>query len=234
MHIPFLQHALDAVFPPQCLGCKKYAQTYLCHQCFNSIPLNVDFVCLGCGVKTESQKPCPECISRWSLDGLYVATQYSHPLLEKVIKGYKYRFIDSLSVPLAKLMGRYLVSIKESPFKDNPLLVSVPLHPRRFRWRGFNQSDLLAKELSINFGLEYINCLVKNKATQPQAEQKDKESRMNNIGSSFRCINSEVVKGRSILLIDDICTTGATLNECARVLKESGAQIVFGFTVARG
>ena len=112
-------------------------------------------------------------------------------------------------------------------------LVGVPLHPRRLRERGYNQSGLLAGELSKRIGMPVIeDCLVRVKEAQPQVRAADVEERRRNVVDAFVC-RDERVKGKRIILIDDVCTSGATLDSCAAALKNNGAASVWGLTLAR-
>jgi len=112
-------------------------------------------------------------------------------------------------------------------------LVPVPLHIRRERWRGFNQSQLIAEKLSDKFGIE-IDCHGLKRVKHGKAQAKlSKSERWENIKGSFFW-EKESLSGRNIILIDDVVTTGATLNEAAKVLKENGAGEVWGLVVARG
>ena len=111
-------------------------------------------------------------------------------------------------------------------------LVGVPLHPRRLRERGYNQSSLLAKELGKCVGLPVIeDCLIRVKQAQPQVKAADVEQRRRNVADAFVC-RDERVKGKRIVLIDDVCTSGATLESCAAALKNKGATSVWGLTLA--
>ena len=144
-----------------------------------------------------------------------------------------------MATSLSILLNRFIRSLTQNRaqdvFGDNPLVVPVPLHPRRLRWRGFNQSELLAESLAEHFLLQ-TDALTLNRVrqTMPQADIQEREQRLDNVSDVFSCAHPENVRGRSILLIDDVCTTGATLNECARVLKENGAKRVVALVVARG
>jgi len=118
---------------------------------------------------------------------------------------------------------------------DHPvdLIVPVPLHVRRLRQRGFNQALLLAKELSKRTGIRYgQRVLRKVKDTPFQSTLKGTERRKN-IKGAFHVNNTEEARGKSILLVDDVCTTGATVNECARTLLNGGAERVVALTLAR-
>jgi len=112
------------------------------------------------------------------------------------------------------------------------LLIPVPLHPKRLRERGFNQSLLLVKELSHRTGIPYEKRLLqKKRQTLPQVELSGRE-REKEVRNSFRIIKREALLGKTILLVDDVYTTGATVNECAKVLLAAGAERIDVFTIA--
>ncbi len=112
------------------------------------------------------------------------------------------------------------------------LLIPVPLHPKRLRERGFNQSLLLVKELSHRTGIPYEKRLLqKKRQTLPQVELSGRE-REKEVRNSFRIIKREALRGKTILLVDDVYTTGATVNECAKVLLAAGAERIDVFTIA--
>jgi len=141
----------------------------------------------------------------------------------------KYRNLRAIAPFLAELLADYL--------RLNPLpgevLVCVPLHPRRLRERGYNQSSLLARELGKRINLPLIeNCLVRVKQTQPQVRAVNVEERRRNVADAFVCCD-ERVSGKQVILIDDVCTSGATLESCAVALKSKGATSVWGLTLAR-
>jgi len=124
---------------------------------------------------------------------------------------------------------------KFNVFEANPLLIPVPLNSRRLNWRGFNQSELLAKDLAGIFQMEMAGDVIERTVNiTPQADIKEKEERLKNLSGIFKILNKDKLIGREVLLIDDICTTGATLNECAKVLKANGALKIIGLVVARG
>jgi ComF family protein len=150
-------------------------------------------------------------------------------VVRKSIHELKYRNLKAISPCLAELLAYYL--------RENPLpgeaLVSVPLHPRRLRERGYNQSGLLARELGKRIGLPVIeDCLIRIKQAQPQVRAVDVEERRRNVADAFVC-RDERVNRKQIILIDDVCTSGATLESCAAALKNRGATSVWGLTLAR-
>lgn len=233
---------LDAVFPPHCIGCgvliDEHPVNYLCARCERALPVRRGFECIGCKYSVKLGVTCGLCASAWSIDRLFIAAPLKEPLVDQLIKLYKYRFISELHRPLAELMAHHTAWAAQTKgfsfFSEIPLITSVPLHPYRQRWRGFNQSEILARDLAGRFQMEYAALLSRTHKTPPQAGTDSKEERMRNLEGIFACTAPDRVRGRSILLIDDICTSGATLDECARVLKQNGARSVAGFVVARG
>lgn len=200
------------------------------------------------------------CGVNYSLDGVWVAALYDEKLVAEAIKSFKYRFIFDLSENLSKLLiisinnllsqarisGAGLVAgldwrdfkkAREMPlallnFKEN-LIMPVPLAKKRLRWRGFNQSELLAERFAVYYNLE-INksSLIRLKHKKPQAKLSEKE-RLENVKNCFAW-QGDNLNGRNIILIDDVATTGSTLNQCAKVLKAAGAGEVWGLAVAKG
>lgn len=234
---------LDLVFPRHCLGCNQImtdeTQSYLCSVCFSTIPIKGNFACAFCGAPVVAGKTCPFCIRKHYLDRLLVATTYEFSLVEKILKTMKYRFVKSLADDSARLMIKYfekkILVIRPSVFAHSvPLIIPIPLHYRRLNWRGFNQSEIIAQKIAEYFGWPFDSEILKRiKNPKPQAEINDKKTRLENVSGIFACQKPETVKGKRIFLIDDISTTGSTLDDCARALKISGAKEVIGFVMAR-
>jgi ComF family protein len=150
-------------------------------------------------------------------------------VIRKAIYELKYRNLKAISPCLAELLTDYL--------RSNPLvgevLVCVPLHPRRLRERGYNQSSLLARELGKRIDLPVIeDCLIRVRQAQPQVRAGNVEERRRNVADAFVCRDGKLT-GKQIILIDDVCTSGATLESCAAALKSKGAASVWGLTLAR-
>jgi ComF family protein len=147
----------------------------------------------------------------------------------EAIHQFKYHHFKALALPLAQFLAQH---IKTKPFKVE-VLVPVSLHPHRLRERGYNQSALLARELSklIELPVEEHQ-LYRYRDTPPQVMTSSAEQRHNNLIGAFAC-DGPGFSGRNILLIDDVCTTGATLNSAAIALKDAGANLVYGLTLAR-
>jgi competence protein ComFC len=150
-------------------------------------------------------------------------------VVRKAIHQLKYRNLKAISPCLAELLADYL----RSNHLPGEALVCVPLHPRRLRERGYNQSSLLARGLGRRIDLPVIeDCLVRVKQAQPQVRAVDVEERRRNVADAFVCRDARV-NGKRIILIDDVCTSGATLDSCAAALKNKGAVSVWGLTLAR-
>ncbi|HYU64767.1 MAG TPA: phosphoribosyltransferase family protein [Candidatus Paceibacterota bacterium] len=166
-------------------------------------------------------------------------SNYDHPLISKLITYYKYKFIEDIADPLVRLTKKYLKQLSKhknfSLFESNPLIISVPLSQRRLNWRGFNQSELIAKSIADFFQLRFNpGILHRTKSVTSQVMIADRDKRLQNVKGVFACSNSSLIQNQTIIIIDDICTTGATLNECARILKANGAKNVIGLVIARG
>ncbi len=150
-------------------------------------------------------------------------------VIRQAIHKLKYKNLRALAAPLAKLLRDYLDT---SPVPGE-VLVPVPLHQKRLKERGHNQSRLLADELSKLVALPVIgDCLVRKHNTPPQARTTTVEERWDNITNAFTCVNDKI-KDKKVLLLDDVSTSGATLDACAAVLKAVGATSVWGLVLAR-
>jgi competence protein ComFC len=174
-----------------------------------------------------------------------VSAEYQENGLDRLIHFYKYCFVENLHQPLGEIIIR---SIFRHSLPLPNAIIPVPLHKRRLRWRGFNQSELLADYISLNLtpGLEIPvlkDSLIRKKYTAPQMEIKKYTERRKNMQNAFTInpLKSPAdsveqfsrIKNKIVLLVDDVATTGATLNECARILKQFGAKKVFAVVLAR-
>jgi ComF family protein len=220
--------ALDFLFPQKCVGCGEEG-ILLCPSCQQTLPRIKPPICPRCGKPQPGGFLCPGC-SGWpsSLDGIRSPLIFED-LVRTAIHQFKYKNLRILAGPLAALISDYL--------NTNPLqgevLVPVPLHPRRLRERGYNQSELLTRELSNLIHLPCINdCLIRQKFVLPQAQTHSVLERRRNVKQAFTCKNSALY-GKQVLLIDDVSTSGATLDACAAALKSAGAISVWGIVLAR-
>jgi ComF family protein len=207
---------LNLILPKFCFGCKKEG-TYLCEDCLATIE-----------IFKEHKK-----FSHKILDDLFVATDYSHPILKKMIFSFKYEpFAKELAKDLANLIKiHFLLLDKKFDFSDF-IFLPVPLSKRRLKWRGFNHAQEIAKELSEFFGAKILeNVLIKVKETRPQVTLPEKE-RKENLKGVFKVKNPDLIFGKKVVLVDDVFTTGTTLSEAGKVLKKAGAKKVIGMVIA--
>ena len=247
-HISFIRDFIfDLIFPIECLGCGKQGK-WLCDRCLKKLEVNSKQRCLNCKLENDFGELCPECKKFFYLDGALAAGNYGDKLISQLIKQYKYYF----SLKVAGILGDFLLfflknlnsqmillpakktNAPEFLFKQNNYcIMPVPLHKRRLRWRGFNQAEEIAKILAKKLNIPLINNqLIRIKYNQPQAKI-NSQKRKNNINGCFQC-QGESLNKKNIVLVDDVVTSGSTLNECAKVLKEKGAEKVWGICVARG
>ncbi len=229
----------EIIFPPQCLGCSEILHPFtgqiFCQVCSDNIKLINGSICPVCGT-TFSDSPAP---SHLCGDCLGNKTYFSHAravfsydeFILKAIHQFKYGRNISIGETLASFMADF--SFPDIDFTDYSLIVPVPLHIKRLRERGFNQSLILARALEkkrqipVNFSL-----LKRHKYTLTQTGS-NRNERKQNIKGAFEVTDKKKVAGKNIILIDDVYTTGATINECAKTLIRSGAQKVAVLTLAR-
>ena len=240
--ISFKDYVLDIIFPRRCLGCNmllgEETSSYVCRACLKTISFARGFACAFCKSPVRAGKTCVYCIKINHLDRLLVATSYENPLVEKILKSIKYRFVRSLTDNVADLMIGYLKKRAAAITKNGAVsVVPVPLHRRRLNWRGFNQAEIITGKIAGVFGWPTITDALKRvRNPKPQADIPDRLSRIKNAENLFRIYAHRKGidwTGKTILLIDDISTTGSTLDDCARALKGAGAKEVIGFVFAR-
>ncbi len=238
---------LETFFPKFCFRCQREG-SYLCQDCLATLDVLENIFCL---CENPSRLPlagkCRNCDSL-HLDGLYFAVSYKNNLAKTLIHQFKYEpYIKELATSLALLIITHFNLIQKEFPPENHVLIPVPLTKKKLKKRGFNQSEEIAKELAENLPARIgyaegvaggkipllLDCLAKEKETPPQMEL-SKEARLENIKGVFEIKNPEKIKDKKILLVDDVYTTGATMEECAKVLKKAGAQEVWGIVVARG
>ena len=186
-------------------------------------------LCPRCGRPQSSGVLCPSCVS-WQaeIDGIRSPFRFDG-VMRQAIYQLKYRNLRALAVPLAKLLQDYLTT----SHVPGEALVPVPLHQKRLRQRGYNQSCLLAQELGKLVNLPVIDdCLVRLRHTPPQARTSTVDERRSNAAGAFTCRDHRL-QDKQVLLVDDVSTSGATLNACAAAIKATGASSVWGLALAR-
>ncbi len=213
---------LTLLFPPHCVicfSCRVHGDlfSFLCARCFLKIRQNKNPLRL--------LKP---------FDRVLVYGPYADPTLKALIFQFKFRFVKELSHPLGELL---IASLNEGGIEtfvslQKPVVTFVPLAPLRVRWRGFNQSQLLAHAVASYFHLPCLPLLERSWLAPSQAKLKDEVARANNIKGAFSLSAPESRAPQKVLLIDDVLTSGSTLKEAGRVLKKWGVKELWGATVA--
>lgn len=231
---------LDLCFPRRCAGCEKTwlfsTEGFWCEACLHDIPWIRSPLCTKCGRPFQKSAACDDhlcgdCIlSAFSFDSARSATDHSGIVRDRIHQlkfGGQLRFVP----PLVELLERILV--EEGCVNGVNLLVPVPLHVKRLGQRGFNQAGVLTRALGekLSFPVSF-DALARKLWTDPQTRLNRRE-RLENVKGAFDVRDKSSVKGRNILLVDDVFTTGTTLSECARTLKAGGAAEVHALTVTR-
>ncbi len=227
------QFILDTIFPIHCLGCDQEG-LWLCANCLKTIRFNTQQACPICRQKKYGGV-CSACRSKTSLDGLVVCCDYEQPLVKACIHTFKYSGVTSLADPIASLLllSIHSQSQPDIPLSNNGVLVPVPLHARRLKNRGFNQSKLIAEKVGIKLNMPVADLLIRARYTDSQMTL-TREERLTNVIAAFTTKNHFEKIPENVIIIDDVATTLATLHECASVLKSHGAKTVWGLVFARG
>ncbi|MDO8577590.1 MAG: ComF family protein [Dehalococcoidales bacterium] len=220
--------ALDFLFPKWCVGCGTRGD-FICADCTRHLARIHGPLCPQCGRPQTSDILCPACVN-WpaAIDGIRAPFRFEGTIRQAVYD-LKYHNVRTLAKPLSGLLHGYLAA--QSIPAD--VLVPVPLHSKRLKDRGYNQSALLAGDLGKLTGLPVVNDrLIRAIYTSPQARTSSVGERLDNVAGAFAC-NSSAFRGLSVLLIDDVATSGATLNAAATALKSAGAITVWGLALAK-
>ena len=234
----FLKLFLDIFFPWQCLYCKKeiHLSYPLCKKCQENIPINSSFICPVCEKRLKNFSK-HYCFRKTNLIALGIVSFYQNPILKKTIHFFKYQSVISLQKPLSNLMIKFLekTNFFSKINKKDIIVIAIPLHKRKENLRGFNQSELLANSISTHFSLNYHSkVLLRIKNNTPQAKINNLSDRKKNSKNIFQISNPNLIKNKWIILIDDVYTSGSTLQEAAKILKKNGAKNVTGLVLAKG
>ncbi len=182
----------------------------------------------------------PGCIGKYTIDGVFTGIEYKG-IVKKLVYNFKYKpYLSDLKNLLVDLLFEAIIQkeefIKACDSKSGKLkmLVPIPLHSSRFKSRGYNQAEILARELSKKLKIKKIDVLERTKITLSQVDLKRKD-RIKNISDAFKVIKEKekLIEGSLVFLVDDVLTTGSTLLEAANVLKRNGVKRVWGIALAR-
>ena len=222
----FFRATLDFVYPPFCLLCGTYLdikEELVCRSCWQSLPL--------------LKKPCMPVVNLHILSGgtawfdRSIAVYEYSPSVQELIHHFKYFGMQHLAKDLGQNVAEGI--IQQNLIGEIDAFIPVPLHSQRIRERGYNQAELLAKEMAKLCGVPcWKSILLRTRYTQPQAAM-NREERRSNIQGAFSIKDGSKIDKARIALVDDVLTTGSTMNECAHVLRQAGASSVISVTVVR-
>jgi len=187
-------------------------------RCFLQNPKT--FLCADCAALLDiNQKHRPDRANKY-LDDIYAAGSYDNKYLKRLISAFKYEpFLKSLGTPLADLIADHFLLSQTAPDR-NAIVVPVPLARKRLRWRGYNQAQIIAQKLGARWQIPVcLDVLSRIRETENQAWLSGNERR-ENIKAAFACPSPSEIKNKTIYLVDDVVTTGATMDECAKILKK--------------
>lgn len=202
---------LSYIFPQFCLACNKEGRL-LCSGCMRSMPIQAAFF-----------------VPDNALDGVWYVTEYQDDLLiGNIMHAYKYLYMTKIK----DIMTDWIATASLGELGQVDYIVPIPLHKRRLAERGFNQAIHIAHGISQKIGAPNSSVLKRTKSTRQQARLSRKE-RFNNVADAFRITDISYITNKHILLVDDVYTTGATMNECARIIKEAGAASCTGFVIGK-
>ncbi len=225
---------LALLYPPRCLLCRTLGESGLCAACAGQIlPIAAPF-CAVCGHTLVGSR-CTNCAAQTPALVRCRALGAYDGVLRHAVHQFKYRDRPQLAVPLGRLLAEYA---RDHASDLNHLrfdaLLPVPMHPVRRRVRGYNQSERLARVLAEELSLPLLpGVLVRPRPTRPQVGLSG-DARRTNLRGAFAVHQPELVQGQTLLLVDDVVTSGSSLHECAAMLIAAGAKAVYALTLAAG
>ncbi len=218
---------LDALYPLECAGCGGSGKI-ICDRCAQDLPCLVPPYCRVCAAYTEFEL-CQACAqSGRQFDGVRAPYRYEGSIRQAIL-ALKYGGIKAAAPQLGDMLADYL---EANPLPGN-LVAPVPMHTSRRRERGYNQAELLARRVAGRCDIPYhAGLLARTRRVDPQAGMTSAASRATNVADSVVVSPDNEVSGRQVILVDDVATTGSTLNACSAALKEAGAATVWCLTIA--
>ena len=229
----------DFIFPPRCLGCAEILQQLssqaFCPACKEKIRFITGSLCPICGMaffdSPAGYHLCGNCLESKPYFSLARAVASYETLILDAIHQFKYGRNISTGAALASFMAEF--SFPDFDFTDYSLIIPVPLHIRRLRDRSFNQALILAKAIEKKYQIPVNFSLLKRRKFTLTQTGLDKKEREKNIKGAFTVTDNAKIEGKNIILVDDVYTTGATINQCAKTLIKAGASKVAVLTLAR-
>ena len=223
----------DIFYPKYCFGCQKPG-SYLCKFCMSQVPNQKEQVCIVCKTKSAGGETHKSCRAAMLPDRLICAFPYRYPVVADMIITGKYYFIPEVYAVLGALAAErlYLSGATIPSLPPNCVVTSIPLHPSRLKWRGFNQSEVAAKTISVGLSIPYFPLLSRIKKTKTQKDL-NAQDRKTNMLNAFESHRIDPGSRLTVLLVDDVATTGQTFLDASRALKQAGAAEVWCISIAK-
>lgn len=218
---------LEFVFAPKCVLCSA-SKDVVCGECARLLP-KARLRCLRCGKRNPYGVYCPSCTGKIRPDRVLSVFDYCDEV-KKIIHEFKYKDYSALSEELARLMVPIISDLKNY---SNYTLVPIPIDEKKRQYRGYNQSELLVNHLGKLTNLPVKNILSRVHDSRPSQAQLEKDERRKNIKGAFFVKNATEI-GENIILVDDVITTGSTIEEATKVLKKAGGKNVICLSFALG
>jgi len=228
-----MKKLLDLFFPPRCAVCGEVLAIeervgFLCKECNRNIPYFPKEKCPHCGGETDNAGFCDFCVKSFAFDSACAAFPYEE--VRKAIHLFKYNGDKTIGYGLGELMAEYLLKYHEELLVKTDVMVSVPLHPKKEAFRGFNQTHILCEKITEKTGLIFERRGLERKRETIAQSELNPEERKRNLKDAFG-VKMDFT-GKRVLLVDDIFTTGTTCNECAKELYRAGAKEVMVFALS--
>ncbi len=230
-----IEEILDFLYPPRCIVCGKIAlkignDKALCKKCRECIPWIEDLSrCPYCSAPSEKGIVCSVCKGREKMYKKAISV-FEYTDVKNTVENYKFKGHKYMSESIGSLMISYAQNFYPDILRECEIICPVPIHSTRLAERGFDQSALLGRVISEKSGIKYEDALVRIRATGPQSLIKGYSLREANVKGAFKAVKD--VKDKTVLLIDDVLTTGSSANECTKALLAEGAEAVYVFTFA--
>ena len=231
---------LNWIYPQPCPVCNEIIQGGhgICSECHKKLTPITGAGCIKCGKAVEHRgSKCEDCEGKPFCFEKNISAFVYDSLLRRAIHGFKYSFNPYSASVFGREMGMRLVESEHSVFfsehRNEFVVISVPLHKARLKKRGYNQSEILAKEVASALGMPFVkDCIERTRNTVPQSEIRQIDERTKNIKDAFSVARPDILKTNNVLIVDDIYTTGATINELSKAIKSVSDKRIFAVTLA--